>query len=68
MSTEEKSANIHSHECWAYRSPKPLRDILCEECAVGSEPRKPKKDQNLKTLSKGLYTKSRIVRHKAKKS
>ncbi len=58
--TDEKTSRIaerevtKSHECWVYHSPKPIRDVLCEDCAAGSKPRKPKTDRQVKALSRGI--------------
>lgn len=30
-----------THECWVYRAPKAMRDVLCDDCARGSKPVRP---------------------------
>lgn len=54
----------NKHECWAWRPPEPIQAVLCEECAKGSTPRKPKNNRMLKALSKSLYARPRIVQQK----
>jgi len=41
---------MKSHECWVYDAPKPMQDVLCNDCARGSKPRKGEK-----TLKKDYY-------------